>query len=102
MVWKAMLGERLQKQERIPPIMLLFARLCSADLLGMADAAFDPQLFHQFQEPLHRASRFDPYQNQTRQCGIKLPHGLALMFEGLFFQLSCVAIQRRDRLLSSV
>jgi hypothetical protein len=32
--------------------------------LGMAHAAFDPQLFHQLQEPLHRAGPFNP-QNRT-------------------------------------
>jgi hypothetical protein len=32
----------------------------------------------------------------------ELPDGVAFLFEGLFFQLACVAIQHRDRLLSSV
>ena len=49
-----------------------------------------------------RTGRFDPHWNRTRQCGIKLPHGLALMFEGLLLQLACFVIQHRDRLLSSV
>ena len=44
-------------------------RFCLADFRRMTDSAFDPQLFHHFQKPLHRAGRFDPYQNRTRQCG---------------------------------
>ena len=44
--------------------MLLLPCLRLADFLGMAHAAFDPQLFHQLQEPLHRAGRFNP-QNRT-------------------------------------
>jgi len=79
--WKAILGQQRQQQARIPPIMLLFACFCSADFRWMTDAAFDPQLFHHFQKPLHRAGRFDPCQNRTSQCGIKLPDGLAFMFE---------------------
>ena len=55
-----MLSEQRQQQSRIPPIMLLFACFCFADFRRMTDAAFDPQLFHQFQEPLHGAGRFDP------------------------------------------
>jgi hypothetical protein len=51
--WKAILGEQRQQQSRIPSIMFLLPCLRLADLLGMADSAFDPQLFHQFQKPLH-------------------------------------------------
>jgi hypothetical protein len=36
--------------------MLLFACFCFADFRWMTDAAVDPQLFHQFQEP-RRQSR---------------------------------------------
>jgi hypothetical protein len=52
------------RSKRIPPIMLLLPCLRLADFLGMAHAAFDPRLFHQLQEPLHRAGRFNP-QNRT-------------------------------------
>ena len=48
-----MLGEQRQQQSSIPPIMLLFACFCFADFRRMTDAAFDPQLFHQLQKPLH-------------------------------------------------
>ena len=40
----------------------------------MTDLAFDAQLFHQAQKPLHRSGRFDPYAYRSWQRRIKLPH----------------------------
>jgi hypothetical protein len=68
----------------------------------MAHAAFDPQLFHPPQKPLHGSRRFDPHQNLTVQSRIELLHFLAFMFDNLLDELSCIRIQHRDRLLSSV
>ncbi len=99
---KAILREQCQQQERVPPIVLLLACLGLADFLGMTHAAFDPQLFHQLQKPVHRSGGFDPHQNLAAECGIKLPHLFAIVLEGLLNQFPCVGIQHRNRLLSSV
>jgi hypothetical protein len=86
--WKAILGEQRQQQSRIPPIVLLFACFGSADFRRMTDSAFDAQLFHQLQEPLHRAGRFDPHQNRASESGIKLPQFLAIVLESLLDEFS--------------
>jgi hypothetical protein len=53
--------------------MFLLPRRHLADLLGMGDSAFDPQLFHQFQEPLHRAGRSDPRPESGQAVQNKTP-----------------------------
>ena len=92
---ETILGEQRQQQSCIPPIMFLLPRLRFADLLGMTDSAF---AFIN-----SRNHCIEPVASiPTRTVGIKLPDGLALMFEGLVFQFARVSIQHRDRLLSSV
>lgn len=53
----------------------------------MTYAAFNPQLFHQLQKPVHPSGRFDPYQSLLAgECGIKLRHLLAIV--SIFFSTS--------------
>ena len=59
-----------QKPTPVPSRLQHFANFCLEDFRRMTDSAFELQLFHHFQKPLHRAGRFDPYRNRTRQCGI--------------------------------
>jgi hypothetical protein len=61
--------------------MLLFARLGGADLRRMTHLAVDPQVFHQFQKPVHRPGSFHPHQNLAGECGIKLPHFVAIVLQ---------------------
>ena len=68
----------------------------------MTNLAFDPQLFHQLQKPVHRSGSFDPRQNLAGECRIKLPHFVAIVLKGLLDQLACLDIQHRDGLLSCV
>ena len=68
--WKVVLCEQLQEQVRVPPIVLLLAWLGRTDHRWMTHSAFNLQLLHELQKPLHRSGGFDPYQDRTWQRGI--------------------------------
>ena len=80
---KAILCEQCQQQSRIPPIMFLLPCLRLADLLGdgrrgiRSPSSSIISRNHCIEPVASIPTRIGP-----RKCGIKLPHGLALMFGG--------------------
>src|SRR5208282_4443782 len=82
--------------------MFLLPWFGRSNLRRMADLAFDAQLLHQAQKPLHRSRCFDPYAHRARQRRIKLLHVGAAVRQGLLHHLPCRGIEHRQRLLASV
>jgi len=54
--------------------MLLFSRFLGSDLGRMSYPILHPQLFQQFQKPLHRSGGFDADHHWTFQGRIKLTY----------------------------
>jgi hypothetical protein len=52
-IWKTVLCQQLQNQVCVASVMFLFAGFRRANLGWMANPAFDSQLLHQVQKPLH-------------------------------------------------
>src|SRR5271170_1024164 len=82
--------------------MLLFSWLGRSNLRWMTHQTFDPEFFHEVQEPLHRSGSFDPHSHRPRKLGIELPHGLALVPQSCSLDLSRCRVQHRQRLLATV
>jgi hypothetical protein len=59
--------------------MFLFPGLGGSNRGWMADPAFDSQLLHQVQKPLHRSSGFDAYKHWARKLGIEFPYFVAFV-----------------------
>ena len=57
--------------------MFLLAGLRCSNRGGMADPAFDSQLLHEVQKPMHRSGRFDTRKHRAWKLRIKLPHLVA-------------------------
>src|SRR3984893_927399 len=64
--------------------MFLLPRLGRPNLRWVTDLAFDSQLFHQVQKPLHRSSGFDPHTHRAWKRGIKLSYVVAFVRQGSF------------------
>src|SRR5271169_1674273 len=82
--------------------MFLLPWFGRSNLRRMADLAFDSQLFHQAQKPLHRSRCFDPHAHQPWQPRIKLLHVTATVCQRLLHHLPGSCIEHRQCLLASV
>jgi hypothetical protein len=51
--WKTILGQQVQQERGVSPIVLLSARFGLSNLRGMTHMAGDPQFCHQTQKPPH-------------------------------------------------
>jgi hypothetical protein len=74
-------------------VMLLLAWFAGADLRRVSDLVLDAQFLHQFEEPLHRAGRFDAHEHRTFERTVKLAYLVALVLEDAFLQHAAVDIQ---------
>jgi hypothetical protein len=99
---KAVFRQQLQNQLRISPIVFLFSWFAGSNLCRMTDSAFDPELFHEVQKPLHRPRGFNTHQHWPRQLGIKLSHVVAFVLQSHMHYLSRPGVQHRQHLLASV
>src|SRR6516162_8943970 len=68
----------------------------------MPDSAFDSQLLHQVQKPLHRTSSFDAHKHWAQKLRIKLPHLVAFVHQRSIHDFSGFGVEHRQRLLASV
>jgi hypothetical protein len=98
---KTIFCQQLQNQLRVAPIMFLLPWFRRSNRRGMADLAFDSQLLHQVQKPMHRSGGFDTYKHRARKLGIKLPY-VAIVHQRQIHHFSRFGVQHRQRLLASV
>src|ERR1700722_3381691 len=82
--------------------MLLFSWLSRSNLCRMTHKTFDPQFFHQIQEPLHRSGGFKSPTHRPRELGIKLSHDVLFVLQSRFLYLSRCGVQHRQCLLATV
>lgn len=82
--------------------MLLSQCFDFSDLGGVSDATGDPQLRHHFQEPSHRTSRFNAYDDRSRQSAIELSDRRPFVLQRSFDDFAGLVIEYRDRLLRCV
>src|SRR5271169_6086088 len=68
----------------------------------MTNQAFDSELLHQVQKPLHRSRGFDAHTHRAWKRGVKLPHVIAFVLQNQIHDLSRVGVQHRQRLLASM
>src|ERR1700722_16032483 len=82
--------------------MFLFSWFGCSNLCWMTHQTFDPEFFHEVQEPLHRSSGFDSHSHRSGKLGIELPHDLALVPQSRSPHFSRRGIQHSQRLLATV
>src|SRR5271169_4398524 len=82
--------------------MLLFSWLGRSNLCRMTHQTFDPQFFHEVQEPLHRSGGFDSHTHRPRKLGIELSHDVLFVLQSRLLYLSRCGVQHRQRLLATV
>jgi hypothetical protein len=90
--------QQIQNVFRIPPVVLLLARLLGPNLSGFPHRQLVPQLRQHLGKPPRVARALDPYQGRLLQPGVKASGFAVFVLQPLLHHLACLRVQHRNLL----